>query len=139
VTELLRSISLGKLKTYQMFDRIKARLRVTKLNSEALRKLGPRVYERLREHDEEFAAEISQAILVSHMDLIQAVLDFLEIPHEDGFFAKEIDGGKYLTAGWQQRTVEHFEGKFPNALLLFYVNHLGWELLKQEQLFAPAA
>jgi len=139
VAELLRSISLGRLKTYQLFDRLKTRLHVTKLNADTLRKIGPRVYERLGERDDEFATELSQAILVSHMDMIQAVLDFLGIPHEEGFFAKDIDGSKYMTEGWQQRTFEHFKGKFPDALLLFYVNHLGLELLKAEQLFAPAA
>jgi hypothetical protein len=139
VAELMRGISLGKLKTFQMFDRVKARLHVAKLNSETLRKIGPRVWERLNTHDDEFAAELSQAILISHMDMIVAVLDFLGIPHEEGFFAKDIDGAKYLTEGWQQRTFEHFRGKYPDALLLFYLNHLGWELLKAEQLFAPAA
>ena len=139
VAELLRSISLGKLKTYQLFDRLKARLHVTKLNSEVLRKSGPRVFERLQERDDDFATELSQAILVSHLDMIQAVLNFLGIPHEEGFFAKDIDGSKYMTEGWQQRTFDQFKGKFPDALLLFYVNHLGLELLKEEQLFAPAA
>jgi hypothetical protein len=139
VAELLRSISLGKLKTYQLFDRLKARLHVTKLNSEALRKIGPRVFERLGERDDDFATELSQAILVSHLDMIAAVLDFLGIPHEEGFFAKDIDGSKYMTAGWQQRAFDHFKEKFPDALLLFYVNHLGLELLKEEQLFAPPA
>ena len=139
VAELMRGISLGKLKTYQLFERLKTRLRVTKLNSETLRKIGPRVWERLNERDDEFATELSQAILISHMDMIQAVLDFLGIPHEEGFFAKDIDGAKYLTEGWQQRTFDHFQGKFPNSLLLLYVNHLGWEILKEEQLFAPAA
>lgn len=139
VAELLRTISLGKLKTFQLYERLKTRLHVTKLNSETLRKIGPRVWERLSGHDEEFATELSQVILISHMDMIIAVLNFLEIPHEEGFFAKDIDGAKYLTAGWQQRTFDHFQGKFPNPLLLLYVNHLGWELLKSEQLFAPAA
>ncbi len=77
VAELLRTMSLGKLKTYQLFDRLKARLHVHKLNSEMLRKVAPRVWERLNEHDEEFATELSQAILISHLDMIQAVLDFL--------------------------------------------------------------
>ena len=139
VGELLRSISLGKLKTFQLFDRLKARLHVTKLNTETLRKIGPRVWERLNQPDDEFATELSQAILISHLDMIKAVLDFLGIPHEEGFFAKDIDGAKYLTEGWQGRTFEHFQGKFPSALLLFYVNHLGLELLKEEHLFAPAA
>lgn len=139
VAELMRGISLGKLKTYQLFERLKTRLHVTKLNSETLRKSGPRVWERLNQHDDEFATELSQAILICHMDMIQAVLDFLGIPHEEGFFAKDIEGSKYLTEGWQQRVFDHFQGKFPNSLLLLYVNHLGWELLKAEELFAPAA
>ena len=139
VSELLRGVSLGKLKTYQLFDRFKTRLHVTKLNTETLRKIGPRVCERLNERDDDFATELSQAILISHLDMIKDVLDFLGIPHEEGFFAKDIDGGKLLTEGWQQRTVDNFKGKYPDALLLFYVNHLGLELLKQEQLFAPAA
>ena len=139
VAELLRGISLGKLKTFQLYERLKTRLRVAKLNTETLRRIGPRVYERLGEREDEFATELSQAILVSHMDMIRAILDFLGIPHEDGFFAKDIDGAKYLTEGWQQRVFENFQGKFPNALLLFYINHLGWELLKEQQMFAPAA
>lgn len=139
VAELLRGISLGKLKTFQLYERLKTRLHVSKLNSEALRKSGPRVWQRLSSHDDEFGAELAQAILVSHMDMIKAVLDFLGIPHEDGFFAKDIDGGKYLTGDWQQRAFDHFNDKFPHSLLLFYLNHLGWELVKQEQVFAPAA
>ena len=139
VGDLMRSISLGKLKTFQLFERLKTRLHVAKLNTETLRKVGPRVWERLSGNDEEFATELSQAILVSHMDMIVAVLNFLQIPHEEGFFAKDIDGAKYLTEGWQQRTFENFRGKYPDALLLFYLNHLGVELLKEGQLFAPAA
>ena len=47
--------------------RIKARLHTPKLNTEALRKVAPRSFQRVMEHDEEFATEISQAILVSHL------------------------------------------------------------------------
>src|SRR5205085_3823302 len=54
VAEVLRGISLGKLKTYQLFERVKTRLHVTKLNSETLRKIGPRVWGRLHERDDEF-------------------------------------------------------------------------------------
>ena len=35
--------------------------------------------------------------------MMRAVLDFLGIPNEDGFFAKDLDAPKYLTEGWQQR------------------------------------
>ena len=40
----LRSISMGKLKTYQLFDRLKTRLYLNKLNSETLRKSAPRFW-----------------------------------------------------------------------------------------------
>ena len=134
---LLRSISLGKLKTYQLYERLKIRFHVPKLNSETLRKATPRFWTRLEEKDAEFATELSQAILVSHLDLIVAVLDFLAIPHEDGFFAKDLDASQYLTDGWQARAYEHFQNTYAPALLLFYLNHLGVELGKSEQVFLP--
>ena len=34
---------------------------------------------------------LAQAILISHLDMIRAVLDHLGIPHEDGFFAKDAE------------------------------------------------
>jgi len=137
--QLLRSISLGKLKTYQLFDRIKARLHLTKLNSEHIRKSEPKLWVRLSERDEDLATDISQAILVSHMDMIKAVLDHLGVPNEDGFFAKDIDGSKYLTEGWQQKAYEQFKETYPVPVLLFYINHLDWELTKAEKVFQPAA
>ena len=134
-SQLLRAISIGKLKTYQLFDRIKARMHVAKLNSEHIRKAEPRLWTRLGERDEEFATDVAQAILVSHLDMIKAVLDDLGIPNEDGFFAKDIDGSKYLTDGWQQRTYDKFKDAYPRAVLLFYINHLDWELAKSERIF----
>ena len=47
----MRSVSMGKLKTYQLFDSLKTRLHMHKLNSEALRKAAPRVWARVNEHD----------------------------------------------------------------------------------------
>ena len=35
--------------------------------------------------------------------MIKDVLDLLGIPHEDGFFAKDLDASDKLTEGWQQR------------------------------------
>ena len=134
-TQLLRTISIGKLKTYQLYDRMKVRLHLSKLNSEMMRKAEPKFWARLSEHDEEFATDLAQAILVSHLDMIKAVLDELGIPNQDGFFDKEIDGAKYLTEGWEKRTFDKFKGVYPEAVLLFYVNHLGWELAKSEQVF----
>jgi hypothetical protein len=136
-TLLLRGISIGKLKTYQLYDRMKARLHLPKLNSEHIRKAEPRLWARLAENDEEFATDLSQAILVSHLDMIKAVLDELGIPNQDGFFNKDIDGAKYLTEGWQQKIYDKFKGTHPQAVLLFYINHLDWELAKADKIFQP--
>ena len=138
-TQLLRAISIGRLKTFQLYDRVKTRLHLAKLNSESVRKAEPRFWSRLGEHDEDFATDLSQAILVSHLDMIKAVLDELGIPNEDGFFAKDIDGAKFLTEGWQQKVYDKFKGAYPPAVLLFYINHLGWEVGKAEQIFQPQA
>jgi hypothetical protein len=138
--ELMRSVSLGRLRTYQLFDRMKARVHLHKLNSETLRKASPRMWSRLKEEkDEEFATDLAQAILVSNLDMIKAVLDHLGIPHQDGFFAKDADVSNYLKDGWQQQVWEKFRSAFPAAALLFYINHLAWEIAKAEDVFAPAA
>jgi hypothetical protein len=134
-TELLGAISIGKLKTFQLYDRMKARLHLAKLNSEHIRKAEPRYWSRLGENDEDFATDLAQAILVSHLDMIKAVLDELGIPNQDGFFNKDIDGTKYLTDGWQQKTFDKFKDVYPAAVLLFYINHLDWELAKAEKVF----
>lgn len=137
-SQLMRSISLGKLKTYQLYERLKLRLHVTKLNTETLRKVTPRCWERLsQDESEDFATELSQAMLVSHLDMIKAVLDDLGIENDDGFFPKDADVSKNLTAGWQQRIYEKFNEKYGPALLLFYINHLAWEVQKATELFHP--
>ena len=107
--QLPRPVSLGKLRTYQLFDPFKTRLHLHKLNSETLRRAAPRLWTRLGEPDSaDLATELAQAILVSHMDMIKAVLDDLGVPHEDGFFAKDADITAHLTEGWQQRVWEKF-------------------------------
>jgi hypothetical protein len=136
--QLLRSISIGRLKTYQMYERLKTRMHLQKLNTESLRKSAPRCWQRFQEHDEDFATDLSQCILISHLDLIKAVLDYQGIPHEDGFFAKDFDASTYLKEGWQQNVIEHFKGQLPEAVLLFYINHLAWEVQKAEGVFLPA-
>lgn len=137
--QLLRSISIGKLKTYQLYDRIKTRFHVAKLNSEHIRKAEPRFRARVEEKDEEFATDLAQAILVSHLDMIKAVLDELGIPNQDGFFAKDIEGSKYFSEGWQQKVYDKFKGTYAPPVLLFYINHLDWELAKAEKVFHPEA
>jgi len=137
--DLIRSISIGKLKTYQIYEGFKVRAHLNKLNTETLRKAVPRFWARIQEGDEEFAKELSQTVLVSHLDMIVAVLDFLGIPHEQGFFNKDLDAKPYLTEGWEKRVYDNFQGKFPDALLLFYINHLGWEMSRAAEPFVPAA
>ncbi len=139
LAQLVRAISIGKLKTYQLFDRLKTRMHLAKMNSDSLRKATPRFWSRLGEQDEDFATDLAQAILVSHLDMIKSVLDHLGIPNEDGFFAKDIDGSKYLTEGWQQKAYDQFKDKYPKAVLLFYINHLDWEVAKAEKVFQARA
>ena len=137
--QLLKGVSMGKLKTFQLFERVKTRAHLTKLSSTTLRAAGPRLMQRMAAGDEELATELSQVILISHFDMIVAVLNFLGIPHEDGFFVKDLDPSGYLTEGWKERVFSEFRGKFPDALLLFYINHLSVELLKADTVFVPAA
>lgn len=138
-SQLLRSISMGKLRTFQLFDRLKARAHLAKLNTENLRKAAPRLFARLEERDNELATEISQAVLLSHFDLIVGVLNFLGIPHEEGFFVKDLDASHNLTEGWRERVFNEFRGRFPEPIVLFYINHLAVEVAHAEQVFVPAA
>ena len=54
--ELLKGISLGKLKTFQLYERLKLRLHLSKLNSETLRRSAIRLWPRLQEGDEDLAS-----------------------------------------------------------------------------------
>jgi hypothetical protein len=137
--QLVRRVSIGKLKTYQVYDGLKARAHLPKLNTESLRKATPRLWARLQERDEEFAQDLAQAVLVSHLDMIAAVLDDLGIPHEGGFFSKGTDPKPHLGEGWAERVFERFRETYPPPVLLFYLNHLAWEMKVAEAPFAPAA
>jgi hypothetical protein len=136
--QLIRGVSIGKLKTFQLYERVKLRFNLSKLNSETLRKATPRLWDRIAKGDEEFAADISQVVLVSHLEMIVDVLNFVGVPHEDGFFARDLDASGILTEGWQQRVFDQFRLKYNESLLLFYINHLGWEVLKTTEVFQPA-
>ena len=137
--QLVRGISIGKLKTYQVYERFKLRAHLVKLNSEALRKAEPRFWARIEAREEDFATDLSQVFLLSHLDMIVDILNFLGIPNEQGFFDKDLKPDQYLTEGWQQRVFEQFAGKYKREILLFYINHLDWELNKTDQVFLPAA
>jgi hypothetical protein len=136
---MVRAVSIGKLKTYQIYEGFKVRAHLAKVNTESLRKATPRFWARISEKDEEFAKELAQALLVSHLDLVTAVLDFQGVPHENGFFAKNMDPKPHFTEGWEERVYEKFRTVFPDALLVFYINHLRWELLGAEQLYHPVS
>jgi hypothetical protein len=138
--DLLKQISLGKLRTYQLFERMKFRLRVAKLNGESLMKSAPRQWARLRdESDGDLAMDLAQAILVCHVDsLIVPVLDFLGVPHKEGFFEKDADISAHLTAGWQQRVWDRYAAELPKSVLVFYLNHLAMEMSEGAALFVPA-
>jgi inorganic triphosphatase YgiF len=135
---LVRSISIGKLRTYQLYEALKARAHLPKLNVEGLRRVTPRFWERIGQGDEALASDLAQAILVSHLDMIIDVLDFLGVPNRDGFFEKDLDASEWLKEGWQQRVFEKFQSKYPRPALLFYLNHLAMELAQAEELFLPA-
>ena len=135
--QLVRGISIGKLKTYQIYEGFKVRAHLHKLNTDLLRKAVPRLWARLAERDEELGKDLAQAVLVSHLDMISAVLDFLAVPHENGFFAKDMDPKPFFTEGWEQRVHQKFRDVYPGPLLVFYINHLRWELLRATDSFRP--
>ena len=137
--QLIRGISLGKLRTFQIYEGFKVRAHLHKMNTESLRKSVPKVWDRISAGDEEFAKDLAQAILVSHLDLISAVLDFLGVPHENGFFSKDMDVKPYFTDGWEDRVREKFPGVYPDVLVTFYINHLRWELLGAAEPYRPTA
>jgi hypothetical protein len=137
--DLLRHVSMGKLKTFQIYDRFKVRAHLAKLNSESLRKAHGKLWARIESGEEDFAADLSQVLLISHLNMIIDILNFLNIPHQDGFFDKDLQPEQYLTEGWQERVYKEFAAKYPKSILLFYINHLDCELTKADRVFIPAA
>lgn len=134
---VLKAVSMGALKTYQVYETFKIRTHLSKLNRDRLRKAGPRLWERLEAgDDDDLARELAQGALVSNLDLVVDVLDFLEIPHDgNGFFDKDASAEERLTDGWQERAVKEFKEKHPEPLLLLYLNHLHLELGEPENVF----
>ena len=137
--QLLRAVSLGKLKTFQLFDRVKTRLHLTKLNQDNLRKCAPKLWTRFEAKDEQLAIDLSQAILVSHLDMIVETLNYLGVPHNDGVFEKDANVSQYLTGDWQQRAYDNFQAKHPKAVLVFYLNHLAHEMDENAPLYQPSS
>ena len=136
--QLIRGISIGKLRTYQIYEGFKVRAHLNKVNTEALRKSVPKFWNRIAAKEEDFGKDLAQAVLVSHLDMIVAVLDFLGVPHENGFFAKDMDPKPYFKEGWEDRVLQHFHGQFSGPQLTFYINHLRWELLGAAEPYRPS-
>jgi hypothetical protein len=135
--DLVRKISMGALRTYKIYDQVKLRTRLNKLNADHLRKAVPRLWERLQQTDEDLAQDLAQAVLVSNLDFVVEVLNFLGIPHDgSGFFQKDVSTAEYLKEGWQQRVLDEFRGRYPEALVRLYINHLLWEVDKKAEVFA---
>jgi hypothetical protein len=135
--DLVRSISLGALRSYQLFDAFKIRVRLNKLNTEHLRKATPRLWDRLEQKDEDLARELAHAVLISHIGFVVEVLDFLKVPHDgSGFLLKDANLQEHLADGWQQRILNEFQGRYPEPLVRLYINHLAWEADKKAEVFA---
>lgn len=135
--DLLKGVSMGRLRTYQLYERMRLRCRLNKLNTETLRKSGFRLWERIQGGDEELASDLSQAILISQLDMIVEILNLLGVPHNDGFFSKDADVKQYLTGDWQQKAYDAFRSKYSAPVLLFYLNHLGAETGTAAVAFVP--
>ncbi len=127
---------MGGLKTFQVYESFKIRTRLTKLNRDRLRKAAPRLWERIEQGDEDLAKELAQGVLISHIRFVAEALDFLGIEHDgNGFFDKDADLDKKLSDGWRQRLLEEFKERYPESLILLYVNHLDWERGETEEVF----
>lgn len=137
--DLLGQVSMGRLKTYQLYEPLKVRLHLNKLNAETLKKITPRLWERITGGDEEMATELAQAVLVTKLDVVMDVLDYLGVPHNEGFFDKDAKLMEHLPEGWEQKAYDAFHTKYSPALVLFYINHLAKEATDgAAALFLPA-
>ena len=133
---ILRGVSMGSLKTYQVYESFKIRTHLSKLNRDRLRKAAQKLWERIEGGDEDLSREVAQGALVSNIGIVVDVLDFLEIPHDgNGFFDKDASADERLQDGWQAKVMAEFSEKHPEALLLLYVNHLNFELGEPTEVF----
>ena len=54
--QLIRGISIGKLRTYQIYEGFKVRAHLQKVNTESLRKSIPKLWARISEGDDDFVS-----------------------------------------------------------------------------------
>ena len=125
---LVRTISIGALRTYGVYEAIKIRSRLHTLNRQKLRAVSAKLWKRIADGDADLARDLSQGVLVSNIPLVVAVLDHLGIEHDDnGFFAKDADYSQQFASGWTESVFKEFTGRYSEDLVLLYINHLGWE------------
>jgi hypothetical protein len=58
--QLIHGISIGRLKTYQMYEGFKVRAHLPKVNTELLRKAVPRFWARASAHEEDFSKDLGR-------------------------------------------------------------------------------
>lgn len=136
--ELVESISIGRLRAYDVYESIKVRAHLSKINRGQLRRAVPKLWERLEGGDKDLASELAQGILVSNLSFVVEVLDFLKIPHDgSGFFDRNSSFSNNLGVGWQQEVFEKFRERYSESLILLYTNHLAREVDSVSGLFRP--
>jgi hypothetical protein len=50
-----------------------------------------------------------------------------------------MDPKPHFTDGWENRVFEQFHSGYSEPLVLFYINHLRWELLGAADVYRPAS
>ncbi len=137
---LIRTVSIGALKTFGVYEAVKVRSRLQRLNRQKLRMAAPKLWKRISEGDAGLAREMAQAVLVSNIPLIVEVLEQLGIEHDgNGFFDKDGDYSDRLAEGWQGEVFAKCREKYDEDVVLLYINHLGWESGTAEEPFLGQA
>lgn len=128
VARSIRTVSMGALRTFGVYQAVKVRSRLRKLNRLNLQRAAERLWQRVADGDTDLGRDLSQAVLVSNIPLVTEVLDYLEVGHDgNGFYSKDSDHGDKLSEGWAERTFAHCKDRFDQDLILLYINYLGWE------------
>ena len=128
VARSIRTISMGALRTFGVYQALKVGSRLRKLNRLNLQRATGRLWQRVADGDTDLGRDLSQAVLVSNIPLVTEVLDCLELEHDgNGFFSKDSDHADKLTEGWAERVFAHCKDRFDQDLILLYINYLGWE------------
>ncbi len=125
---LVETVSISALRTFGVYEAIKVRSRLRKLNRQKLQTASPALWRRITEGDSDLARDLAQAVLVSHIALVAEVLDSLGIEHDgNGFYSKDEDHSGKFKPGWPSTVLGHFGERYPRDVVLLYINYLGWE------------